>query len=55
MTEGQFRESTDAAAFAHDLLAIMLGYAFSARLLHDPAAPRRAQDAFDRLLDHIRS
>ena len=55
VTEGQFRDSTDAAAFAHDLLAIVLGYNFSARLLHDPAAERRAQDAFERLLDHIRS
>ena len=55
MTEGQFRESTDPAAFAHDLLAIVLGYNFSARLLRDPAATGRAQDAFDRLLDHIRN
>ncbi len=54
MTEGQFRESTDPAAFAHDLLAIVLGYHFSARLLRDPAATSRAQAAFDRLLDHIR-
>jgi AcrR family transcriptional regulator len=55
VTEGQFRESTDPAAFAHDLLGIVLGYNFSARLLRDPAAPGRAHDAFDRLLDHIRS
>lgn len=55
VTEGQFRESTDAAAFAHDMLAIMLGYNFSARLLHDPQAVQRAEAAFDRLLDHIRA
>lgn len=55
VTEGQFRESTDAAAFAHDLLGIVLGYNFSARLLRDPAAPARSQAAFERLLDHIRS
>jgi AcrR family transcriptional regulator len=55
MTEGQFRESTDPGAFAHDQLGIVLGYNFSARLLRDPAATGRAQAAFDRLLDHIRN
>ena len=45
----------DALHTAHDLLAIVLGYNFSARLLRDPAATGRAHDAFDRLLDHIRS
>ena len=55
VTEGQFGESTDAAAFAHDLLAIVLCYNFSARLLRDPAATARARDAFERLLAHIRA
>ncbi|SDP30593.1 DNA-binding transcriptional regulator, AcrR family [Pedococcus dokdonensis] len=55
VTEGQFDEAADAAAFAHDMLAIVLGYNFSARLLRDPAAAGRAHDAFDRLIDHIRS
>ena len=55
VTEGQFREDTDAAAFAQDMLGIVLGYNFSARLLRDDAANRRAHAAFDRLLDHIRA
>ena len=55
MTEGQFREDCDPAAFAHDLLAIVLGYNFSARLLRDAAGSGPlARGAFERLLDHIR-
>jgi len=53
--EGQFREDTDASSFAHDMLAVVLGYNFSARLLRDDAAGARAHAAFDRLLDHIRA
>jgi len=53
--EGQFREDTDASSFAHDMLAVVLGYNFSARLLRDEAAGARAHAAFDRLLDHIRA
>jgi AcrR family transcriptional regulator len=55
MTEGQFREDTDPSAFAHDMLAVVLGYNFSARLLRDDAASARAHAAFERLLDHIRA
>ena len=55
VTDGQFREDTDAGAFAQDMLAIVLGYNFSARLLRDDAATERARAAFDRLLDHIRA
>ena len=55
VAEGQFREDTDPAAFAHDLLAVVLGFNFSARLMRDTAATQRAQAAFDRLLDHIRA
>ena len=55
VAEGQFSEDTDAGAFAQDMLAIVLGYNFSARLLRDDAAAERARAAFDRLLDHIRA
>ena len=55
ITEGQFRDSADPASFAHDLLAIVLGYNFAARLLRDPAAEGRTRDAFERLLNHIRA
>ena len=55
IADGQFREDTDPAGFAHDLLAIVLGYNFSARLMRDVAASTRAHDAFERLLRHIRS
>ena len=54
IADGQFREDTDPAGFAHDLLAIVLGYNFSARLMRDAAASTRAHDAFERLLRHIR-
>jgi AcrR family transcriptional regulator len=53
--EGQFRADTDASSFAHDMLAVVLGYNFSARLLRDGSANERAHAAFDRLLDHIRA
>ncbi|HEY7718105.1 MAG TPA: TetR/AcrR family transcriptional regulator [Pedococcus sp.] len=55
VAEGQFREDADAQAFAQDLLAIMLGYAFAARLLRDDAAAGRTEASFERLLDHIRA
>jgi AcrR family transcriptional regulator len=55
ITEGHFRHDTDPGQFAHDLLSIMLGYNFSARLLKDPHAADRAHDAFERLLAHIRA
>lgn len=55
VAEGQFSEDTDAGAFAQDMLSIVLGYNFSARLLRDDAAAERARAAFDRLLDHIRA
>ena len=55
IADGQFREDADPAGFAHDLLSIVLGYNFSARLMRDEAATARAHDAFERLLDHIRS
>ena len=55
ITEGQFRPDADAAAFAQDLLAIVLGYNFTTRLLRDDSSTARATAAFDRLLDHIRA
>ena len=53
ITEGHFREDCDPGQVAHDMMAIVLGYNFSARLLRDPAAQGRARAAFERLLDHI--
>ena len=55
VTEEQFRDDTDTAAFAQDMLAIVLGYNFSARLLRDAAAEARTRASFERLLDHIRA
>ena len=55
ISEEQFRADADTAAFAQDMLAIVLGYNFSARLLRDGAATQRAHAAFDRLIDHIRA
>ena len=53
--EGQFREDVDAEAFAQDMMAIVLGHNFAGRLLRDEKSVSRANAAFDRLLDHIRS
>ncbi|GAB3433912.1 TetR/AcrR family transcriptional regulator [Phycicoccus ginsengisoli] len=55
VTEEQFRADTDTAAFAQDMLAIVLGYNFSARLLRDGAAEARTRASFERLLDHVRA
>jgi AcrR family transcriptional regulator len=55
VTEGQFREDCDPAQVAHDMMAIVLGYNFSARLLREAAAQDRARTAFERLLDHLRA
>jgi AcrR family transcriptional regulator len=53
--EEHFRQDLDPGQFAHDMLSIMLGYNFSARLLKSPRATDRARDAFERLLDHART
>jgi AcrR family transcriptional regulator len=55
IAEGQFRQDGDPAQVAHDMMAIVLGYNFSARLLRDPAAQDRARTAFERVLDHLRA
>lgn len=55
ITEGHFVADTDPEQFAHDLMAVMLGYHFSARLLRDRAATDRARVAFRRLVDEVRT
>jgi AcrR family transcriptional regulator len=55
MAEGHFRQDADPGAFAQDMLAIVLGFNFTSRLLRDHAAAARARDSFERLLDHIRA
>jgi AcrR family transcriptional regulator len=54
ITEGQFRADADPEQFAHDLYGVVLAYHHARRLLHDPAAERRARLALDRLLDDAR-
>ena len=49
--EGQFRADLDVEQFAYDLYAIILGYHYFNRLMHDPGARDRAFDAFDRLIE----
>jgi hypothetical protein len=53
MDEGHFRPDTGAEEFADDLLGVMLGYHFCARLLRDPAATERARRGYRRLLAEI--
>jgi len=48
--EGHFRTDLDPRQFAFEMQAIMLGLNFYRRLLQDPAAIRRAEDAFAGLL-----
>lgn len=48
--EGQFAATTDPELFAHDLLGVMLGYHFAARLLRDQRATERARRGFGRLV-----
>jgi AcrR family transcriptional regulator len=55
VAEGHFRPDVDAEQVAFDLCGIMLAYHQWSRLLHDPAAERRAQAAFDALLARCRA
>lgn len=48
--EGHFRPDLDTEQFAHDLYAVILAYHHFSRLLHDPAAERRARSSFEALL-----
>lgn len=49
--DGHFRADLDPDQVAQDLFAIMLGYSFAARLMHDPRAGDRARQAFDHLVE----
>jgi AcrR family transcriptional regulator len=55
VSEGQLRKGMDAEQFAHDLYGVMLAWHHAARLLHDPAADRRARAAFEALLRDARA
>ncbi|WP_029136531.1 TetR/AcrR family transcriptional regulator [Nakamurella lactea] len=55
ISEGHFAPTTDPERFAHDLLAVMLGYHFAARLLRDPQATDRARCSFQRLVEEART
>jgi AcrR family transcriptional regulator len=48
--EGHFRDDLDPRQFAFEMQSIMLGLNFYRRLLQDPAAIGRAEDAFAALL-----
>jgi AcrR family transcriptional regulator len=52
--EGDFRQDTDPAQFAHELHGIMLGHYHAARLLRDQSAELRTRRAFDRLFTSAR-
>jgi len=49
---GEFPPDFDCDQFAHDFVAISLGYDHAGRLMRDPTAEARARRAFDRLLAH---
>ncbi len=51
MEEGHFRADLDPRQFAYEMQGIVLGLNFYRRLLQDPAAIRRAEDAFAALLE----
>ena len=52
--EGHFRPDTDTRQFAFELNSIVCGYHMSSRLLKDPDAEKRSDEAFERLLDAFR-
>ena len=47
---GEFPPDFDCEQFAHDLVAINLGFVHARRLMRDPKAEARARAAFERLL-----
>jgi AcrR family transcriptional regulator len=50
IAEGHFKEDADPHQFAYDLKGIMLAQHHTSRLLRDPSATTRAQNAFEALL-----
>jgi AcrR family transcriptional regulator len=50
MDQGHFRADLDVGQFVFELVAMLLGYQHSARLMRDGNAPARARVAFDRLV-----
>ena len=52
--EGHFTPETDTKQFAYELNSIVCGYHMNSRLLKDPEAERRSNEAFEKLLDSFR-
>ncbi|MGH7309242.1 MAG: TetR/AcrR family transcriptional regulator [Candidatus Rokuibacteriota bacterium] len=52
--EGHFRADLDSEQFAHECHGIALAFVHASRLMDDPKAPTRAQDAFESLLARSR-
>jgi hypothetical protein len=52
--EGHFRPDAATKQFAFELNALVSGYHMNSRLLNDPNADRRSDEAFERLLDVFR-
>jgi AcrR family transcriptional regulator len=52
--EGHFRSDVDTKQFAYELNALVCGYHMSSRLLEDPEAEARSNEAFEKLLDAFR-
>jgi AcrR family transcriptional regulator len=50
IAQGHFRADLDIGQFVFELIAILLGYQHSARLMRDARAAARARAAFDRLV-----
>jgi AcrR family transcriptional regulator len=55
IAEGEFHAAADPEQFAHDAYGVMLAYHHAFRLLHDPAAGKRARRAVDALLAAARA
>jgi AcrR family transcriptional regulator len=52
--EGHFRQDADTTQFAYEMNSIVCGYHMSKRLLRDPDAAKRSDEAFEKLLDAFR-
>lgn len=55
ISAGHLRADADAEQFAHDLYGVMLVFYLTHRLLADPAAEQRTRNAFEALLDAVRT
>ncbi len=55
IAEGHFHAKVDPEQFVYELYGLMLAYHYSVRLLNDPKADRRAETAFESLMQRAKA